>query len=342
MLFLFCSLCFSVLRSISDDFSYSSLYHLTQKQPVFATFYSNKCKFSQQFLPHFYESADFFPKIVFIAIDCDKYTQLCDKQAVVGTPTTYLYINSNFSQAIEFTYPRTRSSIIEFLEVNMGISSMNATKSETILNPYKIDSLINNSSCAVIFFRMPDIPHVHKMWKSYKEIITSFEDEDVEFGSYDCLLFQNCINYVRYVPLINIYKKGEFMTYVSSVDPNVLLDTINDVCGLHRQRNGMLKEEFVLTNQTKEQINVAIPFILNESNQTFISPFIDTQYEKFFDKIANKIHQSNDKLRTAQELINTIDYYIRDVWTSGKKIDELFAKRCILDYIRAKIINITE
>ena len=330
---------FSYLLEVPNNLTFSQLIFLASKRPVFATFYSEDCKYSRHFLPKFSKASKFFPYVYFIKINCDKNEQLCNKLSVVGTPTTILYKDKNFSKSIDFTYPRTKSSIIEFVERFTGNPSINYSKQSVILNQFNIDTMISNEKCSVIFYGIPNNKAYHTFWKNFKAVFSSFRNEDIEFGSVNCNIYY-CNNYTRYLPAIKIYKNNSLLSEIISYDKKDLFNAINSNCGFHRQLNGLLQDDYVLNKTIKQQINETFPnYFLNQNNETFISPFKDTPYEKFYDKIVNDLRRSNDKIKDIQELIDTLDYYIIYKQTSLIVIDELYTKRLILDYIRANFID---
>ena len=92
--------------------------------------------------PKFLKASQYFPKIDFIHVDCDTDRSFCSKLSIPATPTTQLYPSANISQQIDFTYPRTVSSIENFLETYTGHVSQHHIKRTKILRTQNFDKFV--------------------------------------------------------------------------------------------------------------------------------------------------------------------------------------------------------
>ena len=335
---LFCFFYFSLSRLIEfqKPVKVSTLLSFAKFGPLFVTYYRKTCRFSQDFLPKFEKASTFFPKIIFAEVDCDEETDICDILSIVGTPTTFLYTQPNLSAAREFTFPRTVHSIVDFLESNSRCDAINTTKSLAIASPLTLSKYINYNGCSVVLFRSYDNPSVHKYWKNLRLMGAAFENEDISFSSINCITYEVCHHYVKYLPSFQIYKNGTLLHNITTGKSNDILADINEYCGFHRKLNGLLEEDFVLTEDIKKNINMTLA--KHQNNETFShedSPI--TEYNGFIEKIIQNMFQKEDKITYIQTLIFNIDKRISQREVSLDCIDRLAARRYMLAYIRSLI-----
>ena len=297
--------------------------------PIFITFVRQSCKFSQNFIPKFEEVSQLFPHIGFVEIDCDKESSVCNKFDVVSTPTSILF-KGNVTRQIEYVMPRTKNSLVNFLEMYTAQTSVNSSNYPKILFPTTINDFINSTSCTVTLFRVPDLTASDKMWKMFRQMTTSFENEDISFGSINCMTY-NCIGYAQYLPEMQVRKNGTILEKFSRI-PNIknLLSAINKCGDTHRKVNGMLEDDYGVTEDIKNAIN-----------QTFIrAQRGEIEKEKTNDPIDNLINKiireatkSNDQADYFAGVLHKIDSFIANKKTSLDSIDNLTIRRNIITCI---------
>ena len=319
-----------------------------QGSSVFVRFYSPKCRISRISATEFSKAAHHFQNIIFLNVDCTKFSSFCKKHLVVSFPSFYLFKDGKLPY-FTFTKERTAEDMIELIELktqNYNTSTLKALHEVDFLT---YTNVIESNECVVFYFHLSFL----RPSRVYRSIITENlhvfnADEEIRFAE------MNCNNYNKFCqdtsfPSTKIYVNRTIKFNGLLKSPQEFVNTVNRVCQANRMMNGHLMPHIGVdkmteaaiskfnkmyrqnTTEAKEWVDNILSKYLEKDNDIFLTKYISLcQLKRFISELMKKVLINGPQfllfyLNTTQKLAN-------DIKTSMKNRNNLD--------VRANVINV--
>ncbi|EAX89010.1 hypothetical protein TVAG_499260 [Trichomonas vaginalis G3] len=316
-------------ESTLQNFSNDAFQHMkTGKKSIVYAYSFNPDPFHVQVLS---KSAEMFPEVNFILIDCYKNSTVCEKYYLEAIPTVNAF-GSIRAPKIPLLYDEISVyNIAAFIARQYHIKIPFEIKTTPILEKQNYSSFVSQYPCSAVFYTNRNSEMSRILVPSMNEIYDIFyHDAKVGVAEVQC---QSDVDFCEAVdisaaPILRLSTNGQYFEYKGTREVKPMLDFINSKCGTYRCILGDVNTslyfnscELSLIDNFKD-VKTALSKVEQCRKDSPLKPILETA-AKGSTSIKSNINKCNTLLQNKS--------------VQGQSRDKVFTTKWVLEKILPKI-----